>query len=288
MQTVLTLQTVERTSHTRVQFCSVTPRPPDCRTSAPSAPSAPSASPPLTPSIQDSLVVSRLLGENVFGCTPFELEGRSVLEIMHPDDHEPFMQTARALVAMAAGTSLAVGVRLYSVHALHRVSHHREGKVFEVMVDSLITATRPNRRASPPRPSSCLAHVSQAACPVALHGFGHPEPAPSRDPSEASSLCCLPLTLQLVCVRQDGRRGWLDHVIAARLGAVPRGRRRQLSRVPHGVTHYSVPHASDTEAGRALSIPGNSDLVFRLHVSACPRAGTCQVPSGRTILHAGR
>jgi len=66
---------------------------------------------------------------------------------MHPDDHEPFMQTAYALiVAMSAGTPLCLqGVRLHSVRALHRVSYHRDGKTFEVMVDSLITATRPDR-----------------------------------------------------------------------------------------------------------------------------------------------
>ena len=83
---------------------------------------------------------------------------------MPPDDHEPFVQTARALVAMAAGTSLAVGVRLHSVRALHRVSHHREGKIFEVMVDSLITATRPDRRAFPP----AYLHLPRACVPSGL------------------------------------------------------------------------------------------------------------------------
>ena len=208
MQTVLTLQTVERTSHTRVQFCSVTPRPPDCRTSAPSAPSAPSASPPPTPSIQDSLVVSRLLGENVFGCTPFELEGRSVLEIMHPDDHEPFMQTARALVAMAAGTSLAVGVRLYSVHALHRVSHHREGKLFEVMVDSLITATRPNRRASPP-----ARHLASRMCPKRpvpwrYTALATPSPHPLETPPRRLLCAACPSRFSSsACVRMGAEAG---------------------------------------------------------------------------------
>lgn len=102
---------------------------------------------------------------------------------MHPDDHEPFMQTAYALiVAMSAGTPLCLqGVRLHSVRALHRVSYHRDGKTFEVMVDSLITATRPDRRASP-RPS-CRAQDPWRPAPW-RHGFGHPARPPSR-PSES-------------------------------------------------------------------------------------------------------
>lgn len=102
---------------------------------------------------------------------------------MHPDDHEPFMQTAYALiVAMSAGTPLCLqGVRLHSVRALHRVSYHRDGKTFEVMVDSLITATRPDRRASP-RPS-CRAQDPGRPAPW-RHGFGHPARPPSR-PSES-------------------------------------------------------------------------------------------------------
>ena len=85
---------------------------------------------------------------------------------MHPDDHEPFMQTAYALiVAMSAGTPLCLqGVRLHSVRALHRVSYHRDGKTFEVMVDSLITATRPDRRAFPP----AYLHLPRACVPSGL------------------------------------------------------------------------------------------------------------------------
>merc|ERR1712129_426934 len=54
--------------------------------------------------MQDTFIVARLLGKNAFGYEPSELEGKSILSILHPADHRPFVQTARALLAMAAGT----------------------------------------------------------------------------------------------------------------------------------------------------------------------------------------
>ena len=62
------------------------------------------------------------------------------------------MQTARALLAMAAGTP-GVVTPPQSVRALHRVFFRRLGQTSEVMVDSIITAKRPDRRAPPPLPS---------------------------------------------------------------------------------------------------------------------------------------
>ena len=55
------------------------------------------------------------------------------------------MQTARALLAMAAGTP-GVVTPPQSVRALHRVFFRRSGQTSEVMVDSIITAKRPDRR----------------------------------------------------------------------------------------------------------------------------------------------
>ena len=102
---------------------------------------------------QDTFIVARLLGKNAFGYEPSELEGKSILSILHPADHRPFVQTARALLAMAAGTP-GVVTPPQSVRALHRVFFRRLGQTSEVMVDSIITAKRPDRRALPPSPPS--------------------------------------------------------------------------------------------------------------------------------------
>ena len=105
------------------------------------------------PALQDTFTVELLRGKNAFGYEPSELEGKSILSILHPADHRPFVQTARALLAMAAGTP-GVVTPPQSVRALHRVFFRRLGQTSEVMVDSIITAKRPDRRALPPSPPS--------------------------------------------------------------------------------------------------------------------------------------
>ena len=40
------------------------------------------------------MTVARLLGKNAFGYAPTELEGKSVLGILHPADHAPFVQVS--------------------------------------------------------------------------------------------------------------------------------------------------------------------------------------------------
>ena len=44
--------------------------------------------------LQGCLTVARLLGKNAFGYAPTELEGKSVLGILHPADHAPFVQVS--------------------------------------------------------------------------------------------------------------------------------------------------------------------------------------------------
>ena len=44
-------------------------------------------------------------GKNAFGYEPSELEGKSILSILHPADHSAFVQTAGALLAMAVGVA---------------------------------------------------------------------------------------------------------------------------------------------------------------------------------------
>ena len=224
--------------------------------------------------------MSRLLGKNVFGYAPSELEGRSILGILSPADHEPFMQTTRALLAMAAGTvgmalppqsvralhrafsrylephapasynpmprylsphaplSIAPCPAIYrpmprylspQVRALHRVFFVREGQTFEVMVDSIITAKQPDRRAPSLPPSSPMQH-STLSSPLRAprrRGLAHPT-TPTRLVQYTPSL---PPHVSAVCVRQDGWRGRYDHVVALR-PPVSWRRRRCLSRLP--------------------------------------------------------
>ena len=88
----------------------------------------------------DRFVVTRLLGRTAFGYEPPELVGASVMSILHPSDHQPFMQTAQALLAMAAGTGEAAAAP-QAVRTLHRVFFKRSATT-EVQVDSIITAVR--------------------------------------------------------------------------------------------------------------------------------------------------
>ena len=82
----------------------------------------------------------REVGRTAFGYEPPELIGVSILAILHPLDHQPFLQTAKALLAMAgSGPGSEHGAQ--TVRALHRVFCKRSG---EQMVDSIITAARPN------------------------------------------------------------------------------------------------------------------------------------------------
>ena len=69
--------------------------------------------------------MARLLGKSAFGYEPAELEGKSILGILHPADHRPFAQTACALIAMAAGAPPGADAPPQSVRALHRVSFRR-------------------------------------------------------------------------------------------------------------------------------------------------------------------
>ena len=66
-----------------------------------------------------TMAVLTMTGKTAFGYAPAELEGKSILGILHPADHKPFVQTAHALLA----TSLAAGGETppQSVRVLHRV-----------------------------------------------------------------------------------------------------------------------------------------------------------------------
>ena len=132
------------------------------------------------------MIITRLLGKNAFGYEPAELEGRSILGILHPADHEPFVQTVRALLAttgtMAAGTA-GVEPPPQSVRVLHRIFSRSSGAQYppqqypqqyplfcsgglisEVMVDSVIATKPPSRRVITLRkPSRASAHPEQAA-----------------------------------------------------------------------------------------------------------------------------
>ena len=57
------------------------------------------------PALQDTFTVELLRGKNAFGYEPSELEGKSILSILHPADHRAFVQTAGALLAMAVGVA---------------------------------------------------------------------------------------------------------------------------------------------------------------------------------------
>ena len=97
----------------------------------------------------DRFVITRLLGRTAFGYEPPELVGASVMSILHPSDHQPFMQTAQALLAMAAGTGEAAAAP-QAVRALHRVFFKRSATT-EVQVDSIITAVRSTQEGVPPK-----------------------------------------------------------------------------------------------------------------------------------------
>ena len=115
----------------------------------------------------DRFVVTRLLGRTAFGYEPPELVGASVMSILHPSDHQPFMQTAQALLAMAAGTGEAAAAP-QAVRALHRVFFKRSATT-EVQVDSIITAVRSSQEGVPPK----LVMASRCALPAnGLEGDG--------------------------------------------------------------------------------------------------------------------
>ena len=118
----------------------------------------------------DQFVVTRLLGRTAFGYEPAELVGASIMTILHPSDHQPFMQTAQALLAMAAGTGEPgeAAAAPQAVRALHRVFFKRSTTA-EVQVDSIITAVRSTQVGVPPK----LIMASRCALPpVGLEGDG--------------------------------------------------------------------------------------------------------------------
>ena len=110
----------------------------------------------------DQFVVTRLLGRTAFGYEPAELVGASIMTILHPSDHQPFMQTAQALLAMAAGTGEPgeAAAAPQAVRALHRVFFKRSTTA-EVQVDSIITAVRSTQVGVPPK----LIMASRSALP---------------------------------------------------------------------------------------------------------------------------
>ena len=115
----------------------------------------------------DRLVVTRLLGQTAFGYEPPELVGASVMSIVHPSDHQPFMQTVLALLAMAAGTGKASAAP-QAVRTLHRVFFKRSATA-EVQVDSIVTTVRSTQEGVPPK----LIMASRCALPpVVSEGDG--------------------------------------------------------------------------------------------------------------------
>jgi hypothetical protein len=110
----------------------------------------------------DQFVVTRLLGRTAFGYDPPELVGASIMTILHASDHQPFMQTAQALLAMAAGTGEPgeAAAAPQAVRALHRVFFKRSSTAV-VQVDSIITAVRSTQEGVPPK----LIMASRCALP---------------------------------------------------------------------------------------------------------------------------
>ena len=123
----------------------------------------------------DRFVITRLLGRTAFGYEPPELVGASVMSIVHPSDHQPFMQTMLALLAMAAGTGKAAAAP-QAVRTLHRV-FFKHSATAEVQVDSIITAVRSTQEGVPPK----LIMASRCALPPAgLEGDGQLRFFPAR------------------------------------------------------------------------------------------------------------
>ena len=123
----------------------------------------------------DRFVITRLLGRTAFGYEPSELVGASVMTILHPSDHQPFMQTAQALLAMAAGTGEAAAAP-QAVRTLHRV-FFKHSATAGVQVDSIITAVRSTQEGVPPK----LIMASRCALPPAgLEGDGQLRFFPAR------------------------------------------------------------------------------------------------------------
>ena len=115
----------------------------------------------------DQLVVTRLHGRTAFGFTPREVVGASIMALLPPGDHQPFVQTAQALLAMVAGRavpSLAAVAGPHAVRVLHRVRCRNAATppmVELVHVDSIITAMRSTQAGIPPKltiASRCAYH----------------------------------------------------------------------------------------------------------------------------------
>ena len=102
----------------------------------------------------DQLVVTRLHSRTAFGYASRELVGASIMALLPPSDHQPFVQTARALLAMVAGRAvpgLAAAAAPQAVRVLHRVFFRRAAMVELVQVDSIITAMRSTQAGIPPK-----------------------------------------------------------------------------------------------------------------------------------------
>lgn len=159
-------------------FCNVPPAPTATLYRQPPYPLHPaSARPPRPfPALQDTFTVELLRGKNAFGYEPSELEGKSILSVLHPADHRAFLQTAGALIAMAVGVA-DVDAPPQSVRVLHRVFFRRLGQTSsEVMVDSIITAKRPDRRSPSLTPTKRAAHTPSNPI-LRCHGSGRPDHA---------------------------------------------------------------------------------------------------------------